>query len=56
MIAKTDRIGPFIYYRLSDPGLMDVLDDLSPIVCFLELKAEEKSESNRRRRPEKLRK
>lgn len=38
VIAKTERRGPFIYYSLSDPGLMDILHDLSFIVDFLELR------------------
>ncbi len=49
VIAKTKRDGPFIYYSLSDPGLMDILDDLSRIADFLEFKAGEKSESNLRK-------
>jgi len=28
-VVKTERNGPFIYYRLSSPGLIDVLSDLS---------------------------
>jgi ArsR family transcriptional regulator len=45
-IAKTERGGPFIYYSLSDPGLMDILDDLTRTADFLELKVGKKSLSN----------
>jgi DNA-binding transcriptional ArsR family regulator len=30
-VVKTERNGPFIYYRLSSPGLIDVLSDLSQV-------------------------
>ncbi|HDL20492.1 MAG TPA: ArsR family transcriptional regulator [Nitrospirae bacterium] len=31
-VVTTRREGPFIYYSLSDPSLMDILDDLSKII------------------------
>lgn len=31
-IVKTDRNGPFIHYRLSDPSLLEVLSELSRMV------------------------
>ncbi len=49
VIAKTERNGPFIYYGLTDPGLMDILDDLSRTADYLKLKAGKISETNLRR-------
>lgn len=31
-IVKTERTGPFIYYSLSDPSLLEVLSELSRMV------------------------
>lgn len=31
-IVKTKREGPFIYYSLSNPSLMDIVDDLSKMI------------------------
>ncbi len=56
IIAKTERNGPFIYYSLSDPGLVDILDDLSRTADFLKLKTGKISESNFRRGLAKQRK
>ena len=39
-IVKTKRNGPFIYYSLSEPGLIDILNDLSQTVNSTELLTE----------------
>ena len=31
-IVKTKREGPFIYYSLSNPSLIDIIDDLSKMI------------------------
>ncbi len=36
-VVKTERNGPFIYYSLTEPSLMDILDDLTRTASFLEL-------------------
>ena len=35
-VVKTERNGPFIYYSLSSPHLIDILDDLSQTNCAVE--------------------
>ncbi len=44
-IVKTKRNGPFIYYSFSEPGLIDILSDLSQTVNSTELITEEILES-----------
>lgn len=36
-IVKTERNGPFIYYSLTGPSLMDILDDLARTASSIEL-------------------
>ncbi len=36
-IVRTERNGPFIYYSLTEPSLMDILDDLARTASSIEL-------------------
>jgi DNA-binding transcriptional ArsR family regulator len=36
-IVNTKRNGPFIYYSLTEPSLMDILDDLAQAAASIEL-------------------
>ncbi len=36
-IVKTDRSGPFIYYSLTEPSLMDILGELTRTVSSIDL-------------------
>ncbi|HSA77480.1 MAG TPA: hypothetical protein VLG72_01295, partial [Nitrospirota bacterium] len=36
-IVSTERNGPFIYYSLTEPSLMDILDDLAQAAASIEL-------------------
>ncbi len=36
-VVKTERNGPFIYYSLTEPSLMDILDGLARTAASIEL-------------------
>jgi len=44
-IVRTDRNGPFIHYRLSDPSILEILSELSRMVNGKKLPIEKTSES-----------